>query len=274
MSRVPVKIIHRLRSAVGLVVPWWSSFRTAFVDTGGRLPFVVSGSRSASRREGRLSSTASAPETRVRGLTTHCRRDPQNPKGDKTKGLGPLSAWVPEVGTEWPVRRLAGCLPLRAGRRCVSPAVTSAAPRSQKSHVTGHHRRRLPTHCTTSCAVILVHRTHAQPHAGTHSFISFHFISFHFISFHFISFHFISFHFISFHFISFHFISFHFISFHFISFHFISFHFISFHFISFHFISFHFISFHFISFHFISFHSFVRRTEHEHGTRSLQVRTE
>ena len=31
----------------------------------------------------------------MRGLTTHCRRDPQNPKGDKTKGLGLLSAWVP-----------------------------------------------------------------------------------------------------------------------------------------------------------------------------------
>ena len=37
----------------------------------------------------------------MRGLTTHCRRDPQNPKGDKTKGLGLLSAWAPrrsEVG--------------------------------------------------------------------------------------------------------------------------------------------------------------------------------
>ena len=31
----------------------------------------------------------------MRGLTTHCRRDPQNPKGDKTKGLGLLSAWAP-----------------------------------------------------------------------------------------------------------------------------------------------------------------------------------
>ena len=31
----------------------------------------------------------------MRGLTTHCRRDPQNLKGDKTKGLGLLSAWAP-----------------------------------------------------------------------------------------------------------------------------------------------------------------------------------
>ena len=65
------------------------------MDTGAGCPFVVSGSRSTSRREDWLSSTARAPETRVRGLTTHCRRDPQNPKGDKTKGLGLLSAWAP-----------------------------------------------------------------------------------------------------------------------------------------------------------------------------------
>ena len=30
---------------VGLVVPWWSSFGTAFVDTGAGCPAVVSGSR-------------------------------------------------------------------------------------------------------------------------------------------------------------------------------------------------------------------------------------
>ena len=41
-------------------------------------------------------------------------------------------------------------LPLRAGRRCVSRAVTSAAPRPQKSTPQGHDRRRLPTHCTIS----------------------------------------------------------------------------------------------------------------------------
>ena len=58
-------------------------------------------------------------------------------------------------------------LPLRAGRRCVSPAVTSAAPRPQKATPQGQHRRRLLTHCTTSCAVIRVHRTQAQPHART-----------------------------------------------------------------------------------------------------------
>ena len=138
-------------------------------------------------------------------------------------------------------------LPLRAGRRCASPAVTSAAPRSQKSHA---------TRCSRTAPVTREHRSHAQPHAGTHSFhfISFHFISFHFISFHFISFHFISFHFISFHFISFHFISFHFISFHFISFHFVSFRFVSFRFVSFRFVSFRFVSFRFVSFRFISFH--------------------
>ena len=42
-----------------------------------------------------------APETRVRGLTPHCRRDPRNTKGDKTNSLGLLSAWAPwrsEVG--------------------------------------------------------------------------------------------------------------------------------------------------------------------------------
>ena len=72
MSRVPVKIIHRLRSAclegyfiflnlkgeiwipVGLVVPWWSSFATAFVDTRAGCPFVVSGSRGFCRHGGRL----------------------------------------------------------------------------------------------------------------------------------------------------------------------------------------------------------------------------
>ena len=37
----------------------------------------------------------------MRGLTTHCRRDPRNTKGDKTNSLGLLSAWAPwrsEVG--------------------------------------------------------------------------------------------------------------------------------------------------------------------------------
>ena len=86
---------------VGLVVPWWSSFGTAFVDTGAGCPAVVSGSRGLCRREDWLSSTARAPETRVRGLTPHCRRDPRNTKGDKTNSLGLLSAWAPwrsEVG--------------------------------------------------------------------------------------------------------------------------------------------------------------------------------
>ena len=72
-----------------------------FVDTGAGCPAVVSGSRGFCRREDWLSSTARAPETRVRGLTPHCRRDPRNTKGDKTNSLGLLSAWAPwrsEVG--------------------------------------------------------------------------------------------------------------------------------------------------------------------------------
>ena len=52
----------------------------------------------------------------MRGLTTHCRRDPQNPKGDKTNRSGtPFCMGAREVGTEWPVRRLAGCCPLGLG---------------------------------------------------------------------------------------------------------------------------------------------------------------
>ena len=39
---------------VGLVVPWWSSFGTAFVDAGAGCPAVVSGSRGFCRHGGRL----------------------------------------------------------------------------------------------------------------------------------------------------------------------------------------------------------------------------
>ena len=179
----------------------------------------------------------------MRGLTTHCRRDPRNTKGDKTNSLGLLSAWAPwrsEVGG-WCGGSLVAA-PL--GWEALRPFMQHPAQRP--SHIKPHHKDTTGDDCSRTaphpCAAIREHcHTLAQPHAGFHSF---HFISFHFISFHFISFHFISFHFISFHFISFHF-----------SFHFISFHFISFHFISFHFISFHSISFHSIPFHFISFHS-------------------
>ena len=85
----------------GPVALQWSWVPGAFVDTGAGCPAVVSGSRGFCRREDWLSSTARAQETRVRGLTPHCRRDPRNTKGDKTNSLGLLSAWAPwrsEVG--------------------------------------------------------------------------------------------------------------------------------------------------------------------------------
>ena len=110
---IQVKELLQTRGPVALQ---WSRVPGAFVDTGAGCPAVVSGSRRTSWREGWLSSTARAPETRVRGLTTHCRRDPQNPKGDKTKGLGLLSAWAP--GRSEQSGRCGGSrlLPLRAGR--------------------------------------------------------------------------------------------------------------------------------------------------------------
>ena len=41
---------------VGLVVPWWSSFGTAFVDAGAGCPAAVSGRETCSKLEGRLPS--------------------------------------------------------------------------------------------------------------------------------------------------------------------------------------------------------------------------
>ena len=90
-------------------------------------------------------------ETRVRGPTTHSRRDPRNAKGVGRIVWDPFCTGAQEVGK---MSGAATCWvsPLRAGRRCVSPAVTSAAPRLQKSHATVTRGRRCVLPCGTQCS--------------------------------------------------------------------------------------------------------------------------
>ena len=75
-----------------------------------------------------------------------------------------------EVGRKCLVRQLAAYRPFMLGGVEPFRAAPSAAPQAQKPHTTGHHSRRLSTHCTTSCAVTREHRsTLAQPHVVIHS---------------------------------------------------------------------------------------------------------
>ena len=98
-----------------------------------------------------LSASSGRQETRVRGLTTHCRRDPRNAKGDRTNSPGlPFCTCALEVGKQCLMWRLAGCCLFGLGGFETFCAASRAAPQSHKTTSQGHDQRRLLTDCTTS----------------------------------------------------------------------------------------------------------------------------